>query len=212
MRVLFAAIFVFSSGLGVVSILESYFGCNSPWWSRLLPAASMLLAVALSLFVFNRSDDRPRLRHQSLDKYLAELEAKGNLLSQQYQAIRSFAVEELEDEGSHYYLELADGRVLYLSGQYLYDYKQTSDDSEINQNQPFPCTEFEILRHRDTGDVIHIRCAGSILKPEIVVSPFTHEDFKRGIPEDGEIIESKSYEQLKGELTATQPFQRKDAS
>ena len=50
-------------------------------------------------------------------------------------------MEELEDEGVSYFLELDDGAVLFLSGQYL-------DEDE----SPFPCTEFIVRRLPADGD------------------------------------------------------------
>ena len=62
--------------------------------------------------------------------------------------MRAFGVKEFEDEGLHYFLELTDGRVLVLSGQYLYDYEAISDDSETNRPRAFPCSEFTLRRHK----------------------------------------------------------------
>ena len=203
MRILFAAVFVFGSMLGVVGVLESHFQDQPyPWWAKLLPASAMFLAMGVSLVIFNRSGFRPHLRRKPLAEYIEELEGKGKLLRQRYEAVRSFSVGESEDEGSHYYVELTDGRVLYLNGQYLYDYEPISDDPEFNQERSFPCTEFEVLRHKDAGYVIQIQCSGSVLEPELIAAPFTRQDFRRGIPEDGQIIEGKVYEHIKAERAA----------
>ena len=51
-------------------------------------------------------------------KYLTieESEGQGLLLTEEYQATRAFQLDEWEDEGSHYFVELRDGSVLYLNG------------------------------------------------------------------------------------------------
>jgi len=203
MRVLLAAIFVFGSMLGTVGVLETHFRDQQwPWWTKPLPAFAMLASLLLASVIFNRPGLRPSLRRKPLAERLAELELKGLLLRQPFQATRAFAVQEFEDEGSTYYIELADGRVLFLSGQYLYDYEPITDDPEVNQERSFPCTEFEILRHKDAGYVLDIRCTGKVLEPEITAGPFTREDFRRGAPEDGEIITGKTYESIKRERAA----------
>ena len=92
--------------------------------------------------------------------------------------------------------------MLYLSGQYLYDFEPISDDPELNQSRRFPCTEFEVLRHKDRGYVIDIHCAGQVLEPELIASAFTQADWQRGVPEDGDIIDGKAYDALKRERTA----------
>lgn len=76
-------------------------------------------------------------------------------MSEAYRVKRAFQVEEFEDEGSHYYIELDDRRVLFLSGQYLYDY-----DSE-DPPRAFPCTEFVVRRHRTKGYVVDISLSGN---------------------------------------------------
>ncbi|MGA0525210.1 hypothetical protein ACO2WH_25480, partial [Escherichia coli] len=82
-----------------------------------LQALVTLGLLLVAVYVFNR----PSLRRKPLAERLAELDAKGLLVRQRFQATRAFAVEAFEDEGPQYYIELSDGRVLYLNGQYLYD-------------------------------------------------------------------------------------------
>lgn len=189
--------------IGTIGLLASHFGDRAwPWRAKLLPPAAMLVALPLVLIVFNRSGYRLSLRRQTLGEHIGELEAKGKLERRKFQARRAFAVDEVEDEGPHYYIELADGRVLYLNGQYLYEYEPIDDDPELNQPRRFPTTEFEVLRHKDAGYVIDIRCSGSVLEPELTSPPFTNAVLRRGIPDDGQIIADKAYDLLKRELAA----------
>ncbi|WP_197338779.1 hypothetical protein [Ralstonia solanacearum] len=198
MRVLLAAIFVWGSWFGIIGIFDSSCrGQRWPWWTGPLLVLVTLGSLLVAAYAFNRPGYRPGLRRKPLAEHLAELDAKGRLVRQRFQATRAFAVEAFEDEGSHYYIELADGRVLYLNGQYLYDYEPITDDPEFNQARSFPCTEFEVLRHKDAGYVLHIDCAGTVLEPEIMAPPFGREDFRRGVPEDGEIIADSFYEDIK---------------
>ncbi|MRW89020.1 hypothetical protein GJ699_03390 [Duganella sp. FT80W] len=203
MRVLLAALFVFGSMLLTVGAIDSAFAHGPwPWWGKFAPAAVMLCALVAGLSLFNRRGAKPRRRVQTMAEHIADLESQGQLVRETYRATRAFGVEEFEDEGSHYFIELADGRVLYLSGQYLYDFEPISDDPELNQSRRFPCTEFEVLRHKDRGYVIDIHCAGQVLEPELIAPAFTQADWQRGVPEDGDIIDGKAYDALKLERTA----------
>jgi hypothetical protein len=104
-------------------------------------------------------------------------------------ATRAFGVEEFEDEGLHYFLELADGRVLFVSGQYLYDYEPSSDDPETTQARSFPCTEFTVQRHKKEGYVVEILRGGTVLEPEVMAPPFGEKAWRPNrVPEDGQVI------------------------
>jgi len=162
-----------------------------------------LVSLFLSMFLFNRSGYRPCLRRMPHAKQIADLDARGLLIRQPFRALRAFAVEEFEDEGPHYYIELADGKVLYLNGQYLYDFEPISDDPELNQPRLFPCSQFEVLRHKDAGYVIDIVLSGEVLDPELTARPYNKAEWKRGVPDDGEIITNRTYEDIKRERTST---------
>jgi len=203
MRALLAAIFVFGAMLGTVGLVDSYYPTGPmPWWAKLAPGGVLLLALLASLFLFNRAGFRPSLRRKSLEEQLAELDAKGLLLRQPFEARRAFCVNEFEDEGPHYFTELSDGRVLYLNGQYLYDYEPIEDDPELNQPRAFPCCNFEVLRHKAAGYAIHVACGGQVLEPEVIAAPFTRQTLRAGIPEDGQVFEVGSYERLKQQFAA----------
>jgi hypothetical protein len=202
MRALLAGIFVFAVLLTTVGIISKHYPRGDlPWWGVPTIIGSMFAAIIASLFVFNKSGYRPNLSGKSFEEQLAELQQKGLLINESFKARRAFQVEEFEDEGSHYFIELVDGGVLFLSGQYLYDYAEITDDPELNQNRKFPCTEFTLQRHKDAGYVVNIVCAGQVLPIECVTPPFDKNAFKRGlVPEDGQVVRNRSYEDLKWEL------------
>jgi hypothetical protein len=128
------------------------------------------------------------------------LEARGLLVATDYRADRAFRVEEFEDEGFHYFVELEDGSVLYLNGRYLNAYEPVDDDPMIAGGRRFPCTEFTVRRHKELGYVVDLQCRGEALEPERTRRAFTRDDYVRGdVPEDGEVIRGQSYDQLKAE-------------
>lgn len=160
------------------------------------------LAVAAALITGLRILVARRERAQALARDIPYLESQGLVLRQRFRAVRAFAVEEFEDEGSHYYIELEDGSVLFLSGQYLYDFEPV-DSGRCRQARRFPCTEFEILRRKDGLWVLDILCSGEVLEPEIVAPPFGTGEYENcEVPREGEIITGQSYDVLKRERLA----------
>jgi hypothetical protein len=92
---------------------------------------------------------------------------------------------------------LENGSVLFLSGQYLYDYQPIDGDPEYNRPRLFPCTEFTVRRHIGKGYVFAIICRGEVFEPELLAPPF---DFKKDdFPIDGKVITDQTYDDIKQE-------------
>ena len=106
------------------------------------------------------------------DDLVENLEEQGSLVASDYKARRAIQVEECEDEGSHYFVELEDGSVLYLNGQYL-RYYDPIDFPDQPQPRSFPCTSFTLRRHRESGYTVDIICHGEVLEPEVIVPAFS---------------------------------------
>ncbi len=169
-----------------------------PFLIALVLAAILLVTVVLSLIVFNLGR-----RKVSPGPTLENLEAQGLVISQDFQAKRAFEVDEFEDEGRSMFIELADGSVLFLTGQYLYDYGIEEPGTVDGSTGAFPTTEFTIRRHRTQGYVLDIISRGRQLKPEFLANPFGPETYEtEGVPEDGAILRGKSYDALKAEHAA----------
>jgi hypothetical protein len=200
MRAILAGLFIFGLTLAFVAFIGSlYPDGRFPWWA--IPGILIVLFGSMfgSLFIFNKRGFRPNLSAKSHEEQIEELKQKGLLISESFAARRAFQLEEFEDEGSHYFIELSDGRTLYLNGQYLYDFEPIEDDPELNQPRRFPCTEFTVLRHKEAGYVVDILCSGTVLEPELLAPHFDEKDWKHAILDDGVVIADKSYEQIKRE-------------
>lgn len=188
------------AGLLVWVVILAFIASVSAILSASMPArliisiVSALVIIGLGFILFRYF--KPSTL--SFDEQILQLEREGLIQSESFRAKRAFQVEEREDEGSHYYLELEDGSVLFLTGQYLYDYEPIDDDPELNQPRRFPCTEFTVRWHRRKDYSIDILCGGQVIEPEVMAPPFN--DFRDDrIPEDRQIITGRSYEQLKQE-------------
>jgi hypothetical protein len=169
------------------------------WLVGLGVALFMLTLVILSLWLFNPRGSDPFGR-KTAEEHIQELQQLGLLESTAFRATRAFGVEEFEDEGLHYFLELEDRTVLFLSGQYLYEYEPISDDPELNRPRSFPCTEFTVRRHKERGYVAELLCLGSVLEPEAMAPPFGKKVWQAdGIPQDGRVITTATYDDLKAQ-------------
>ena len=97
-----------------------------------------------------------------------------------YDVSDALAVEEFEDEGLSYYLELTDGRVVFLMGQYLYE--------PVEQLQ-FPARRVEIVRTTATDTVLRVTALGPHLPPSATRGPFRTEEIESDrFPVDGAVL------------------------
>ena len=152
------------------------------------------------MFLFNLRGSRPSLFGLNRSEHLEALERDGILIRESFSAMRAFEVEQYDDEGLHYFLELASGEVLYLTGQALYEFlPNEGDDNDLQspQSRRFPCTEFELLRHRTEGYVVDIVCKGDVLTPEVVLPHEKMPQWQRGDLLDLDVIRDTPYELLK---------------
>lgn len=146
-----------------------------------------LLALVFGTWLgFRMLSRRPTYERQ---KPISELLSEGIAESQEFSALRAFEVEEFEDEGRHFFVELEDKRVLYLCGQYLYD-----------TNEQFPSSDFSVIRNKTEGWVYEVLSKGQPLNVDCVCKHYSKKFIDRyGIPEDGTIL-GMPYDTLKKEI------------
>jgi hypothetical protein len=192
-RTLLAGLIVVTlTGMTATVVGSRYPAQAWPWWGTPLIVGMVFGSVVGARFFFKRAGGRfrPGSRGRTTDEQVAELKQQGLLLSESFHARKVFQVAQAEDEGPHYFIELTDGAVLYLNGQYLYDYAR----------EAFPCSQFTVWRHKVGGFVVAIECAGVRLSTEWTAPPFDENDDERDlIPDDGQILRDRSYDQLKRE-------------
>jgi hypothetical protein len=183
-RLLIIGISALCSGLLFIWVFAIGFPLRFPDWLGLsFFGGSCALGGAIAWHFCGRPSLKPT------DFARTDYEKLGLLVSEEFVVRRAFEVEEYEDEGLHFFLELEDGRVLFLCGQYLYDYQDISDDPELNQKASFPCQKFTVRRHKNEHWVHSILIHGPYLKPEAKL-PHYSKAYKKefGFPSDGEIF------------------------
>ncbi len=198
---LFVITLVWVTVYGVAEILPEKW--HLPWLLVPIGIVALVVGAEVATVVLARGESTPFgiLGPKYKDLTLESLRRKGQIVSDEFRARRAFEVEEYNDEGTHYYIELEDGSVLYLSGQYLYDYdaiEESPPDDDLNQPRLFPATEFVIHRHKRQGYVVEIEPKGPAFEPEYTAACFASQDGPGiKIPLDGEVITDRTYDELK---------------
>jgi hypothetical protein len=199
LRLVLAGLFVWVVMMAIVAAVGSAgFFDSYPFLIAAVMAPIFLGLIVAALLIFNRKG-APVLGGKTQEQYIRELEEAGLIESSDYRARRAFQVEEYEDEGSHYYLELDDRRVLFLTGQYLYEYEAIDDDPELKQARRFPCTDFTVRLHKTEKHVVDLVCRGEPLEPELVAGSFRDVWTSDELPHDGLLIDA-SYDDVKAEV------------
>jgi hypothetical protein len=197
-RLFGAGLFVFTFTIGLVVLLSWLFP-NAPYWLAMPVILTVFFGSIIAALVFFHGKFTSRRSEEEILADRLQLEQSGMLISEPHRALRAFQLEEFEDEGSHYFLELEDHSVLYLSGQFLYEYEPMN-----KRPRRFPCAQFTIRRHKDDGRIVDLLCSGEVLEPELTVPALVGDEFEKyGSIADGQIISGKSYEEVKAERLAT---------
>ena len=198
MRLLIAALSFFIGFFAITGACMALLPANAPEW---MMGVVILLGFSLSLFLTNRLVNAPGTNFWSLGRASEppeRPEQEGLLVSTAYEATRCFQVEESDEEGPQYFIELRDGSVLYMNGRYLDAFGPRKTLKVIDRPRKFPCTDFVVRRDRYDRSVLDIQCRGSVLEPEIVMPAFEESDMQGGrMLQDGDIITSRTYEEMK---------------
>jgi len=195
LKTILAGLFVLTCVISVFASFDKIF--NVEKWSPLVLGIILTVvffgAMFVAIVIFNYK--KSNVKNQGMG--IEELEKAGLVQRERYSAVRAFQVEEWEDEGSQYFVELDDKRVLFLCGQYLYEY-EPADYEQPPVPRRFPCVEFEVFRHRSTKNALDIVCHGAVIEPEFTAPPFTEEEHEKNqVPKDGNIIPNRSYDEIK---------------
>lgn len=175
MRTLTIAIILVLAALAVIGGTA----VNLPGWAIAALLLTLIGSGFLSILLLNLRTPPPSVQARNKSEEIAELQGHEQLTSTTYHATR--ALTRGHSEGPHYYIELTDRRLLYLDGQYLQEY-----------SGEFPCSEFDLLRHRDDGYIVGLRCHGKKIPVQRADS-----DSYAYPPQDGAIITDHTFAELK---------------
>jgi hypothetical protein len=170
----FAALLSFIVTLGGLLILSP-----ASWLVGVRSLAPVVIALAVAALVHRRMQRSTReLEWQA--RIARDLEA-GVMRVVTYRVLEALSVEEVEDEGSSYYLRLDDGRVAFLSGQYLYEPEEAGT---------FPSTVVTVARTPHTDVVFDLRAEGTPLGRAPRLPPFTQLEYDGDrVPADGALVD-----------------------
>lgn len=172
----------FALGIGAIRLFS-----GPPSGAALGIAAGVAACVALAAFAYVRRT-AGRAIGAERDAFAADLRG-GRVVAETFDVLDAIHVEEREDEGSTYYLKLADGSVLVLRGQYLYD---------VEGDGSFPSTRVTLTRAPQSRLVFDLACVGRPLPASSERPPFTREEYRAGaIPADGDVL-AADFESLRG--------------
>jgi hypothetical protein len=164
-------------GAGIISLLLLLMGLSFlPGGAEIALPGALVGGLLFAAASWGRSQRRERRRWSEWRLERAATLAEGLARVTRFQARDAIAIEEAEDEGLGYYLQLTDGRVLYLGGQYLYD---------LAEARRFPAAEFEIAVAASSGALLSLTPTGAYLAPSSTRPPFTAAEWDAGlVPED----------------------------
>ena len=140
------------------------------------------------------------------EETLEQLEAKDLITETTYRAVRALRVAEDEDEyeGPHYFVELKDRSVLHLRNERLYDLEGSPNpgegDNKEHKIRRFPCTEFDLRRHKAAGTVAAIECRGEVFEPEVEEQFFLSDFYDDWAAEDGQIVSNLTYDEVREKI------------
>jgi hypothetical protein len=155
-------------------LVIAFFPALVDWGGRVALAAGALAGIWM--YTRTQSNDR---RVAAAAIYRSEL-AGGMAEVSRYRAVDAIAVAEAEDEGLTYFLQLESGEVLFVSGQYLYEFEGTA----------FPSTIFEATRTPASRVLLGFRPLGQYLKPSTERPPFRAGAWEQfGTLEDGALLD-----------------------
>lgn len=173
--------------LFMVGVWSVRFIAGPPQGATLAWIAAVTGSIALVVMLRVRRSVAPTFaHHRSLH---AEDLAAGHAVCTTYEIEDALCVEEFEDEGSQYYLKLADGRVLFVSGQWLYEYEDGEDEDGKPTPARFPCRRFTLERAAKSGLFLDLIPLTPAFPPSGTLPPFTDDDHRaETVPDDGDVL------------------------
>ncbi len=167
----------------------------SMWW---LCGVSAVIALGYSVAEYRYS----RSNEGVFKPTDGDLE-NGIAVAEHHEVVAVVEVEEEDDEGAGFLLELQDGRVLFLIGQHLYPYSLAAEPEEKMEADGhfFPSDKVEVVYAPLSGIVLDAKGTGAYLRPRSLVK--WQGDGPRSQPYHGPIHDSFNEGPLKDLIERT---------
>lgn len=107
--------------------------------------------------------------------------SNGVLSSADYEVREAIEIEEFEDEGRNYLLDIGDGKTLVLTGQYLYGPVESGK---------FRSSRIRVFWHSTQGLTFGVECLGNKIIPSRILKPIALDESKEAfVPYDRELLD-----------------------
>jgi len=144
-------------------------------WGAGIAAVAMYIAFPILMLKIWPDSKKPKT-----DTMFEALE-NGVLASAEYEVRDVVEIEEVEDEGCHYLLDIGDGQTLVLSGQYLYGPVESG---------MFPSSRIRIFWHRTEGYTFGIECLGNNILPSKSINSIAEDgNGNMSVPSDRDVLD-----------------------
>jgi hypothetical protein len=198
LRLILAAFVAYALIIGSIGIITRL----PEGWSKAAAIAVPLVAIPLVLVLFNKGMLRRLIVGH--EKYVQYELQKGRAERRTFRVSRALSFDDLRTSCMAHFLELNDGSVMCLYGQYLYDYEPIDDDPELNQPRLFPTSEFSAIRLLHDGALLDFEIGGDVVATKVIEEPEDYDVIANlGFNfEDGEVAEGVSFGQVEAALAA----------
>lgn len=142
-----------------------------------------------------------KVRGQSDDDYINQLLEQKKASIESYKAQEAFTLEDQNTGCLCHIVRVSEDKVICLYGQYLYEYSETTDDEEENQERKFPTSEFKVIRRVKDKKVLRLEIGNSIIPERIIAGEKINQLYEFGFKlTDGEIVQIQNYPEFRSSL------------
>jgi hypothetical protein len=141
-----------------------------------------------------------KLKGQSYQEYLAELEARGKLENETHHPTRALFFEDLDTGCAAFFLDIGARGILCLYGQDLFQY-EPGEDKDLPK-RVFPCSPLTLRRLKKSREILDIVPQGKSFEPFVIPQPHRHVLRALKLPmRDGDIYTHIKYNELLSEFS-----------
>jgi len=152
-------VIIWSACILLPAVIQSVWGHRDV--SRVFVFATALMA---GIAIIERTWKGWIKKFEAPNAYRQDLE-DGKVEVLRVRAKGAVAVEEVEDLGLSFFLDVGDAQLLFLTGQYLYELACDIGEDEVGRPGVFPNQQFEIIRAPRSRRLLGVECRGQPFRP-----------------------------------------------